>query len=334
MSQAGIAAIDCYLPQRILANAEIAKQFPEWDPKRAERITGVRERRVEPAETPASDMALQAARNLLDNYNIPKETIDFVIVITQSGDYVLPATACILQHKLGLSTSTGAMDVNLGCSAYVYGLATAKGLVESGAARNVLLVTVEKTSFAMHPEDITLKVLQGDAATATLVSKENVFADICAMDFGTDGSGYDNIIVPCGGSAEIYETKQPQFAEFPHPHHVNMKGMNIFNFSVSAVPKTLTRCLEKNGLSLDEIDHFVFHQANKIILDTIGSVLKIPREKIQTNIETVGNTSSCSIPLLLCDMKNQGALKPQDRVMLCGFGVGLSWSSAVLKVVS
>lgn len=336
MNQVGIEGIAYYLPETVLTNEDIACMFPEWDPKRAERITGIKERRLEKEETAASDMALAAAQNLISEYRLDKSQIDFIIVVTQSADYRMPATACIMQDKLGLPTSTGAMDINLGCSGYIYGLATAKALVETNVARKVLLVTVEKTSFFMHPKDSTLRALQGDAATATLVSKENIVAAIDETDFGTDGSAYENIIVPYGGTAEHRErARAVTQGQYPYPDHVNMKGLEIFNFSVGTVPKTIDRALSKNGLELEDIRYFVLHQANKIILKTIGDSLKIPEEKLPMNIDKVGNTSSCSIPILLADIlspEKGKATAAGDRILLCGFGVGLSWGTTVLTV--
>ncbi len=273
-------------------------------------------------------MSVMAANKIFDKNTLDKDLIDFVIVVTQSADYRMPATACIVQDKLGLSRNIGAMDINLGCSGYVYGLAVAKALVNSDMAKRVLLIAVEKTSFFLHPEDVTLRTLQGDAATATIISRENVIASIDATDFGTDGSGYDDIIVPYGGSAELIERAKGE--QYQYPDFVNMKGMEIFNFSVETVPVTVRDTLAKNKLNLEEIDFFLFHQANKIMIDTIATSMQIPPEKVPMNIATVGNTSSCSIPILLTDLLAERKPAAGARLLLCGFGVGLSWATTIM----
>jgi 3-oxoacyl-[acyl-carrier-protein] synthase-3 len=336
MKKAGIKAVECYLPERVLTNDDITAMFPRWDMVRAERLTGIRRRHVEDDNTPASEMACRAASKLFAKDGAGKDSVDFVIVVTQSGDYRMPATACILQNRLGLSRSVGAMDINQGCAGYVYGLMTAKALVECGAAKKILLITVEKTSFFMHPTDATLRTLQGDAATATLVSSERPLAEIGDADFGTDGGAFDNIIVPYGGSAEALERKMDDTsgARYQHPDFVNMKGMEIFNFSVTEVPETINAALGKNGLAIGDVDYFILHQANAIIIRTIAEKLKIPPEKIPMNIDRVGNTSSCSIPLLLSEVLSDPRIKRGDKILLCGFGVGLSWATTVLRISS
>jgi 3-oxoacyl-[acyl-carrier-protein] synthase-3 len=276
-------------------------------------------------------MAVRAAEKLFETTGTPKDEIDFTIVVTQSGDYRMPATACLVQDRAGLPQSSGAMDINQGCAGYVYGLAAAKALTENGSARKVLLITVEKTSFFLHPEDSTLRLLQGDAAAATLISPDGA-AEIGAADFGTDGSRCDNIIVPYGGSAEAMERENGADARYAYPEFVNMKGMEIFNFSVTTAPKTIIAALQKNGLELNDIDYYLFHQANSMIVDAIGTSMKIPAEKIPMNIDRVGNTSSCSIPLLLDELMREKKPAYGSKILLCGFGVGLSWAATVLSI--
>ncbi|MDR0653008.1 MAG: ketoacyl-ACP synthase III [Synergistaceae bacterium] len=331
MKRAGIEAMACYLPERAMTNDDFAKAHPDWNVARAERATGIKSRRVEEHDVPASAMAIRAAEKLFETTGTPKAEIDFTMVVTQSGDYRMPATACLVQHRLGLPQSSGAMDINQGCAGYVYGLAAAKALAENGSARKILLITVEKTTFFLHPEDSTLRLLQGDAAAAALISPDGA-AEIGAFDFGTDGSRCDNIIVPYGGSAEPMERENGADTRYAYPEFVNMKGMEIFNFSVTTVPKTIAAALQKNGLEPNDIDYYLFHQANGIIVETIGASMKIPAEKIPMNIDRVGNTSSCSIPLLLDEIMREKKPGYGSKILLCGFGVGLSWGTTVLSI--
>jgi 3-oxoacyl-[acyl-carrier-protein] synthase-3 len=331
MKRAGIEAMAYYLPEHAITNDDLAKAHPDWNVERAERATGIKSRRMEEHNVPASAMAVHAAKKLFEMTRTPKAEIDFTIVVTQSGDYRMPATACLVQDRLGLPQSSGAMDINQGCAGYIYGLAVAKALAENGSARKVLLITVEKASFFLHPDDSALRLLQGDAAAAALISPSGAAA-IGAFDFGTDGSRYDSIIVPYGGSAESMERENGADTRYAYPEYVNMKGMEIFNFSVTAAPKTIIATLQKNGLKPDDVDYYLFHQANGMIVKTIGTTMKIPSEKIPMNLDRVGNTSSCSIPLLLEELIREKKPRRGSNILLCGFGVGLSWAATVLSI--
>ncbi|GHV55835.1 3-oxoacyl-ACP synthase [Synergistales bacterium] len=329
-----------YLPPNKVTNEDLKARFPSWNAKRAEKVTGVRERYVENPELAASDMSLIASQRLFDAGRVSKDDIDFVLLVTQSGDYRYPCTAGILQYKLGLGNSVGAFDINLGCSGFVYGLLAARSLVASGAAKNVLLATVEKTSFLCHKSDAALAGLFSDAAAATVVSSDGGIAAIGEFDVGTDGSGYDYIYIPVGGSAmpqaDSASPESPIAGEAgSHPEFANMKGLEVFDFSVKSVPITISKALERNKTDIRDIRYFVLHQANKIILDTIAANMGLPSEKMPTNIAEVGNTSSCSIPILLTDLIHGGRgdrLEKGDKLVLCGFGVGLSWGTTVITI--
>ncbi|MDR3255884.1 MAG: ketoacyl-ACP synthase III [Synergistaceae bacterium] len=343
MNRAFIEAVSYYLPPRNVSNEELAREFPAWNPTRAELITGIKNRRVEAADVPASEMAWRAAEKIFerDIKNIKKadkRDVDFLIVVTQSADYRLPCTACLLQAKLGLADSTGALDINLGCSGFVYGLILAKSLAASGAARKILLVAVEKSSFMVHQSDVTLRYILGDAAAAALISSGSGFAEIGESDYGTDGAGWRHILIPAGGSAMPCgeSTKAPTAdadGNLKYPEYERMNGMEIFNFSVKRGPASIRSALEKNNLQREQVDYFLLHQANKIIIDAIAGALKINPERIPVNISEVGNTSSCSIPILLSDLRDDGKLSAGKKLVLCGFGVGLSWASTALTIV-
>jgi 3-oxoacyl-[acyl-carrier-protein] synthase-3 len=337
MNKAFIRELSYYLPVRKVSNEELSNEFPNWNPKRAEHITGIKYRNVEEPDVAVSEMALRSAEKLFGK-GIKKEDIDFIITVTQSADYRLPSTACVLHGKLGLSDNVGAFDVNLGCSGFVYGLILARSLVQNGTAKNALLITAEKSSFLVHHTDVTLKNILGDAAAAVVVSSEQGFAEIGESDFGTDGKGWNNIIVPAGGSALPYSdaTKIPiedNDGNLKYPEYESMNGMEVFYFSVRRTPPSILSALEKNSLSVGDIDYFLLHQANKIIIDSIIDALKIPGEKVPVNISEVANTSSCSIPILLSDLRDGNRLNAGQKIAMSGFGVGLSWASTVLTVV-
>lgn len=327
-----IKAIEYYLPNIIVTNEDLAFTFPEWDAEKVAKKTGIRERRVVSDNETAIDLAFNAAIKLFEKNPEIKESIDFLILCTQSADYKLPTSACILQEKLGLPTTIGAFDYNLGCSGFVYGTAIAKGLIYGGIAHNVLLLTAETYSKYFHPKDKGNKSLFGDGAAATLISTDG-FARIGNFELGTDGKGEDNLKVMTGG------------ARYPLPMHIEsldsngyildsdhlyMNGPEIFNFTLDAVPPLLDKCLKKNGLSKETIDLFVPHQANKYILDTIRKVYGVPKDKFYVELENTGNTVSSTVPIALKDAIDKGYITRGQHVAIAGFGVGYSYGACVL----
>lgn len=332
MAKAYIKAISYYLPEKIVTNEELVSEFPEWTVEKIVEKVGVKQRHIAEDET-ISEMSVKASERLFRaNTDIERSEIDFVLVCTQSPDYFLPSTACIIQDKLGLSTKCGAFDFNLGCSGYEYGLAVAKGLVESNIARNILLITSEAYNKHIHPRDKGNRTIFGDAATATIISDDG-FAEICNFDLGTDGSGANNLIVRTGGKAYPEKMNDLAFDEDGNPHtsdYLYMNGGEIFSFTLMKVPKMVRRTLEKNNLTIGDINLFVFHQANKFMLNHLRKKLKIEEDKFFLNLENIGNTVSSTVPIALVDAKNAGLLK--GNVLIAGFGVGLSWGACILKI--
>lgn len=328
-----IKAISYYLPEKVVTNEELVKEFPEWSVEKVAQKVGVDSRHVADENETAGDMAEKAARKLFDEYHIDPETIDFLILCTQSPDYFLPSTACILQDKLGISTSAGAFDYNLGCSGCIYGMAMAKGLMAAGIAKNVLLLTAETYNKYLHPSDKSNRSIFGDGAAACLISSEG-FAEIGEFVLGTDGSGANNLIVKTGASRQKTATGLSVEDEEGHiwyDDYLYMNGGAIFNFTLDAVPAMMKDVLEKNNLQKDEIDYFVFHQANKFMLNTIRKVCVLPKEKFYVNLENTGNTVSSTILIGLKDCIDNQTIKEGDNVMISGFGVGLSWGGTLLK---
>ena len=329
-----IKAIGYYLPEKIVTNEEIVADFPEWTVEKIADKVGVHQRHVASENETAADMAIKAAENLfLSNQNIRREDIDFVIFCTQSPDYFLPSSACIIQDKLGIPTTCGAFDFNLGCSGYIYGLAIAKGLITAGVANNVLLLTGETYNKYLHNKDKGNRTIFGDAATATIVSTDG-FAEIGNFALGTNGKGAENLIVRTGAARHPEQSCDLNFDENGNPHssdYLYMNGAEIFIFTQKNVPAVVKQTLDKNNLTKESIYKFVFHQANTYMLNFLRKKIKIEPEKFYINMSQVGNTVSNSIPLALNElMKTEKLLGP---ILICGFGVGYSWGGCVLNYV-
>lgn len=328
---ATIKAVAYHVPEAVLSNADLASAYPDWSVDKIEEKTGIRLRHVAGQEECASDLAVAACRKLFAEGACRPDEVDFLLLCTQSPDYFLPASACIVQDRIGLPTTVGALDFNQGCSGYVYGLGLAKGLIDTGQARNVLLVTAETYSKHIHPADKSVRTLFGDAAAATLVG-EAPGGGLGPFVYGTDGRGFADLIVPAGGM------RRPRTAATSIAHddgqgnqraedNLYMNGPGIYTFTLRAVPELLAQALAKAGRTLGEVDHFVFHQANRFMLESLRRKLRIPEEKFLTSFEDFGNTVSSTIPIVLRDKLDQGVIRPGDRLLLVGFGVGLSWGA-------
>ena len=328
-----IKAISYYLPERVVTNEELVKEFPEWSVEKVAQKVGVHSRHLAAEDETAGDMAAKAARKLFDEYGIAPSDIDFVMLCTQSPDYFLPSTACVLQDRLGIPTSAGAFDYNLGCSGCIYGMAMAKGLITAGIAKNVLLLTAETYNKYLHPSDKSNRSIFGDGAAACLISTDG-FARIGDFVLGTDGSGANSLIVKTGAARQKQATGQWVEDEEEHvwrDDYLYMNGGAIFNFTLDAVPEMMKHILEKNGMTKDEVDYYVFHQANKFMLNTIRKVCVLPKDKFFVNLAETGNTVSSTVMIGLKNCLDDGTIKSGDKVMVTGFGVGLSWGGTILK---
>jgi 3-oxoacyl-[acyl-carrier-protein] synthase-3 len=328
-----IKAISYYLPEKVVTNEELVKEFPEWSVDKVAQKVGVDSRHLAAEDETAGDMAEKAARKLFEEYGVSPADIDFLLLCTQSPDYFLPSTACILQDRLGIPTSAGAFDYNLGCSGCIYGMAVAKGLIAAGIAKNVLLLTAETYTKYLHPSDKSNRSIFGDGAAACLISTDG-FANIGEFALGTDGSGADHLIVKTG--AARHRTATGKFTEDDEGHawhddYLYMNGGAIFNFTLDAVPAMMKDILQKNGIEQDQIDYYVFHQANKFMLNTIRKVCGLPKDKFHVNLSETGNTVSSTVLIGLKDCLDTQAIKAGDKVLVTGFGVGLSWGGTVLN---
>lgn len=326
MKKAFIKAISYYLPKNILDNQQISEKFPEWSSEKILTKTGIGKRHIAEKDEFVSDMAISVSKKLFHDYEIDPKTIDFILLCTQSPDYFLPTTSCIIQDKLGIPITAGALDFNLGCSGYVYGLAISKGLISAGIATNILLITSETYSKYIHDLDRGNRTIFGDGAAATLISNTDGIAEILDFDLGTDGTGAENLIVKNGA------TKNPKrdLDEGISDNNLYMNGSEIFSFTLSSVPSLVKNSLLKNNLQITDVDLFIFHQANKFILDHLRKKINIEENKFYIYLENCGNTVSSTIPIALKEAIKEN--KAKGNVLLAGFGVGYSWGSCIIKI--
>lgn len=333
MKQAYIKAISYYLPEKKVTNEDLVSEFPEWTVEKVANKVGIDSRHITAENETAGDMAEQAALNLFKEWEISPNSIDFILLCTQSPDYFLPTTACVLQNKLGIPTKSGAIDFNLGCSGYVYGLALAKGLILSGVGKNILLLTSETYSKHIHPKDKGNRTIFGDAASATLISTKGL-ASIGEFSLGTDGSGAENLIVHTGGMRQPLpqdDAKIDENGSFYSSDNLYMNGSEIFSFTQDNVPTLIEDTLLKNNLAKSDIDLYVFHQANKYMLNFLRKKIKIEEEKFYYCLSKFGNTVSSTIPIALKEALLDNSIKSNYTVLIAGFGVGYSWGGVTLK---
>jgi 3-oxoacyl-[acyl-carrier-protein] synthase III len=334
-----INAISYHLPDNIITNEEISRVHPEWSVEKISSKVGISQRHRSGNNETAGDLAFNAAEKLFKEHNIDRSSIDYILLCTQSPDYFLPSTSCILQHKLGLSEKCGALDFNLGCSGYIYGLGLAKGLILTNQAHNLLLLTSETYTKYLNIKDKGNKTMFGDAASATLISNKKIVngfnAEMLDFCYGTDGSGYESLIVKNGYSRHPIHDGQDQFDEefnfIRNDNNLYMDGKAIFNFTAFKIPPLIKETLKKNETSLEDIDQFIFHQANEFMLKTVRKRCGIPEEKFYIDIKDLGNTVSNTIPIALCKANTKGILRNAHTILISGFGVGLSMGAVILK---
>lgn len=330
--------VEYYLPAKTLTNAKINDVFPEWSIEKISAKTGIYQRHIASDDEFVSDLAVKAADKLFVNQKIiRKEDIDFILLCTQSPDYFLPTTACLVQLRLGLNTNIGALDYNLGCSGYVYGLMLAKGLIASQSAKNVLLITSETYSKFIGDKDKSNRTIFGDAAAATIIStnKIGIGGKIGQFDYGTDGKGGKNLIVKYGAikhpNRALAETRTDNYGNSLSDANLYMNGREIFSFTLKSVPKLIRNTLAINNVTSDDIDSYIFHQANDFMLEHLRKKIKIPPEKFVKHLSSCGNTVSSTIPIALFETYKSRGIKPKENILLAGFGVGYSWGGVVLK---
>jgi 3-oxoacyl-[acyl-carrier-protein] synthase-3 len=330
--KAVIKSIASYLPKQKLTNEMLATTFPEWSVEKISAKIGIQQRSISGDET-VSSMAIKAARRLFSTSALKPENVDFILLCTQSPDHFLPTTACIIQHELGVPTTSGALDFNQGCSGYVYGLSLAKGLIFGGIAKNILLLTSEAYTKYIHPEDKSNKAIFGDGATASWIGLEDGL-EIGNFILGSDGKGAGNLIVQNRGSLVPIRENNLDESEKPFIRsndHLYMNGSEIFNFTLEEIPRLVNSTIASNYLTMDSIDWFVFHQANAFMLKHLRLKVGIMQEKFPIYMEHTGNTVSSTIPIVLENMISIQNISFGDKILLAGFGVGYSWGGVVLS---
>lgn len=327
MSFATVGPIAVYLPEKVESNEQLRAQFPKWDMDLIYTKTGIANRHIAAADELSSDLGVKAAERLFAQHDIDPQSIDFLLFCTQTPDYPLPTTACIIQHRLGLRKSCGALDFNLGCSGFVYGLSLADGLIRAGSAKRVLLITAETYSKYIDAEDRSLRTIFGDGAAATLVEASSE-PDLSAFCFGTDGSGADMLLVNRGalrqGEAAIQPRKRQRWNSALY-----MDGPGLIYFTLEAIPELVNQVLDRGKLAASDIDLFLMHQPTKLLLNQLRDKLGLDDARMPMVLENCGNTVSSTIPLLIHELRNRGQLRPGTRTMMIGFGVGLSWAGCV-----
>jgi 3-oxoacyl-[acyl-carrier-protein] synthase-3 len=328
---AAIGPIAIHLPARVETNQQLQEEFPDWDLELIYTKTGIAQRHIAAEDECPSDLGVAAAEKLFRKYDINPSSIDFLLFCTQTPDYPLPTTACLVQQRLGLPTSTGALDFNLGCSGFVYGLSLAEGLIRSGAAKRVLFITAETYSKYIHPTDRSLRTIFGDGAAATLIESSST-QSLSSFQFGTDGSGADTLLVAKGGARQAECAITPRHRQ-RWPSDLYMDGPSLINFTVAAVPKLVQNILDAGNRSMPDIELFLFHQATLKMLQLLHKRLDLEESRLPVALQNYGNTVSVTLPILIDEMRKSGRLKSDRTNMLVGFGVGWSWAGCIWQDV-
>jgi 3-oxoacyl-[acyl-carrier-protein] synthase-3 len=335
---AALTAVEYHLPQAAATTESLAAEFPDSQVEKIDRRTGIRERHIAAPDECSSDLAVAAAQKLFDTWACSASEIDYILLCTQTPDYFLPTTACLIQDRLGVPQTAGALDFNLGSSGYIYGLGLAEGLIATGQANHILLLTSDTYSKFLHPRDRSVRTIFGDAATATLLSSvDSADPVIGPFVYGTDGSGAPNLIVPAGGTRrprtpETAMAAEDESGNVRSADNLFMDGPEIFNFTLRAAPDCVNRLLAESDLTLDQIDRFIFHQANQYMLEHLRKRLQVPFEKFEISIAHAGNTVSSTIPIAFKDALVGGRIRQGMLVMLVGFGVGYSWGATLVRI--
>lgn len=308
--------------------------FGEENVLKFSKTTGVLERRIASTDQTASDLSFVAAKRLLENKNISKNDIGICVFVTQTPDYRIPSTACVLHKRLELPKDCIAFDINLGCSGYVYGLQVVSSLLQSSNASKALLLVGDTITKTIAPKDSSAVMLFGDAGSATLLEKRNGVGAIHTA-YRTDGTGFKSIIIPAGAYRNRESINRRVIwsdGNERSDYELYMNGVDVFSFTISEVPSLFNEFFEINGYQKQEYDCFAFHQANQYILRQLVKLTKIEKDKMHISMDRYGNTSVTSIPLTICDKYGDDNSREKKRVLSCGFGIGLSWGIASFQI--
>ncbi len=324
---ASLGPIGIYLPEKIETNRDLSAEYPKWDLELIHTKTGIFQRHIASDEECASDLGVKAAEKLFSEHNIDPRSIDFLLFCTQTPDYPLPTTACLVQDRLGLPTRCGALDFNLGCSGFVYGLAMADGLIRTGTAKRILLITAETYSKYIDKADRSLRTIFGDAAAATLIDASPT-PSLAGFQYGTDGRGADTLLVQEGGARQLKDAIQPRHRQ-RWDSKLYMDGPELISFTMSAVPELVQQVLRGAEIPIDRVNYFLFHQATRKMLEKLQEKLGVDSQRLPISLENYGNTVSSTIPILIDEMRQAGKVSLGTLSMLVGFGVGWSWAGCL-----
>ena len=332
-----IEAIACAFPARCLTNDELGAAFPEWDFNRLEKRTGVKRRYVAAEGETALDFATRACADLARRGSLRASEIDAVIFCTQSPDYIMPPNACLLHGQLDLKPETLAFDITLACSGYIYGLQLASSLLRSGASKRVLLATADTYTRYIHPGDRSTRCLFGDGGAVSIISDCADGHALRDIQCGTAGKHHCKFMIPAGGmrrprTSETAKESSDDSGNLRTQEQIHMDGMGVLSFFNTNVPPVVRATLARNGLAIDDVDVFLFHQASQVALDSLRAALRIPGEKMIYDLSETGNLVSASIPVALSRALESGRVQRGQKALLCGFGVGLSWGTAVIDL--
>ncbi len=331
-----LRAISWCVPEKFETNEDLVREFGMWTSEKIFNKTGIDRRHISDPAKPASFYhAMVGNRFFAEHPDVARDSIDMLLVCTETRDYIAPATACVVHDRLGLRKTCGAVDYDLGCSGYVYGLGVAKGFITSGIANRVLFITGDVVARYVNKRDKAIRTIFGDGFTATLLEAGERDL-VTGFDFGTDGSGFRDIMIEAGATAMpcSAETAKEEINRFGNAHskeNVFMDGRKVLEFSVSEVPGSVARALARARLLREDIDLVVFHQASRLLLERVRDVLKVPDEKFVIDLSETGNTVSSTVPIALARAVESGRLKKGMKVLVSGFGVGLSWGTAVIE---
>jgi 3-oxoacyl-[acyl-carrier-protein] synthase-3 len=326
MRYSGITGWGKYVPERVLTNQDLEEMVEtshEWIMAR----TGIRERRIAAPDEAVSTMALAAGRDALAVAELDPEDLDLIIVATVTPDHLTPSVSSMLQGMLG-APAAAAFDLAAGCTGFVYALAAAHQFIAAGAYDNVLVVGAEIVSRFVDWNDRATCVLFGDGAGAVVLQASDAPTGVLSSVLGSDGSEYDALIVPAGGSRHPPD----QEALDKDMHYVRMDGKRVFKFATRIPANAALQAIEGCGLSMEDIALLIPHQANLRIIESLAKAMEMPLEKVYVNVDRYGNTSAGSIPIALCEALEEGRVKDGDNVLLLGFGAGLTWAAAVVQV--
>ena len=329
----GIKALSACVPTRVVHNKDLGYLIPEEEIEKTINNIGIEQRRIADDDVMASDLCYKAARQLMDDNGIEPESIDVLLFMSQTPDYRIPATSCLLQHRLGLPQETMCFDISLGCSGYLFALSTAFAYASMQGVNRVLLLDGETFSKIVNRRDKVDWPLYGDAGTATLVEKGDYGESTFMLN--TDGSGEDVLKIHAGMrnpvTADSCVEREREDGNIRTDLEVFMDGMDVFNFAISKVPRSIKALLKETGKTIDDVDYLIFHQANRFMMDFFVKKLKMDPAKVPYCIHKYGNTSSASVPLTIAS-ELSGRLDGDHAMLLSAFGAGLSWGSAMIQM--